>query len=329
MTWWPNFLSLLRGVIGLTLPFLILRPEPRFHLIALGLFAFGGMTDYWDGQIARKYNLQSLFGKIADPTMDKILILASLITFCSMGFFSMGWLVPIAAREIIVTFCRIGWYLEGKALGAEMGGKIKLVFQVLATGCGYVYLITLDYPFLTPLSGGFKMLLILLIAVTLLLTVGSGATFLYHNRGNFFSPFFARYAAAAGVGLIPFIPGTWGSVVGLALFLLTRVNGWLCFAAFLFVVAAGYWAVSRIDLSEQKDPQFVVVDEVAGIFITFIGIPISWTSLAAGFLLFRLFDSWKPYPLRRLEKLPHYWGILADDLGAGVYSWLVMLILFR
>lgn len=325
----PNFLSILRGVLGAVLPFLIFRYETHIHLIAFAIFIFAALTDYWDGKIARAHNLHSFFGKIADPITDKILILASLGAFCALGFFSVWWIVPIFAREIIVTFCRIGWVLEDRVVAAEKGGKIKLVSQVLATGACFVYLISLGYPFLTPLSDGLKIAMILLIAVALVLTLWSGLRFFSQNREAFLSPHFARFVAAAGVGLIPFIPGTWGSVMGLFIFLLVRINGWLCLATFLFLMAAGFWAVSRLDLSQHKDPQFVVMDEVGGIFVTFLGIPISWPSVLVGFLLFRLFDCWKPYPVRKLEGLPRFWGILADDLGAGVYAWLLMLFFFR
>jgi phosphatidylglycerophosphatase A len=94
-------------------------------------------------------------------------------------------------------------------------------------------------------------------------------------------------------------------------------------------MAAGVWAVSRLDLSKDKDPQFVVMDEVLGIFLTFFLVPISLKTALVGFLLFRLFDILKPFPCRRLEKLPRFWGIAADDLMAGFYSWLILFFFFR
>ena len=99
-------------------------------------------------------------------------------------------------------------------------------------------------------------------------------------------------------------------------------------ATFFLLLAIGYWAVSRLDLSIVKDPGFVVMDEVCGVFITFFLVPISFNALLAGFFLFRIFDIIKPYPLRNLEKLPGYWGILCDDLGAGFYSWIIMAYFF-
>ena len=80
--------------------------------------------------------------------------------------------------------------------------------------------------------------------------------------------------------------------------------------------------------SGQKDPGFVVIDEVAGQMIALIGCPLNWKYLLAGFILFRSFDIVKPFPLRRLEKLPAGTGIMMDDVGAGLYA-LVLLQAFR
>ncbi|MGA2811014.1 MAG: phosphatidylglycerophosphatase A [Candidatus Acidiferrum sp.] len=106
--------------------------------------------------------------------------------------------------------------------------------------------------------------------------------------------------------------------------------------------ALGVWSSSRVASSARHaDPQFVVIDEISGQMLTFVaGVPDSassstwrifepvqvfgfsfeWQILVAGFLLFRLFDIWKPFPIRRLEKLPGGWGIMADDWMAGIYA---------
>jgi phosphatidylglycerophosphatase A len=73
-----------------------------------------------------------------------------------------------------------------------------------------------------------------------------------------------------------------------------------------------------------KDPQFVVIDEVAGQLITLIAVPVSWKSLLLGFILFRGFDIVKPPPVRQLEHLPEGIGIVLDDVGAGLYALAIM-----
>jgi phosphatidylglycerophosphatase A len=76
--------------------------------------------------------------------------------------------------------------------------------------------------------------------------------------------------------------------------------------------------------SGGKDPQFVVIDEVAGQLITLIAAPVTWQSLLLGFILFRVFDIVKPPPVRQLERLPEGVGIVVDDVGAGLYGLAVM-----
>jgi phosphatidylglycerophosphatase A len=72
--------------------------------------------------------------------------------------------------------------------------------------------------------------------------------------------------------------------------------------------------------SGRKDPQFVVIDEVAGQAITLLFSPIGWRYALTAFILFRLFDITKPFPVRQLEHLPAGWGIVLDDVGAGLYA---------
>lgn len=158
--------------------------------------------------------------------------------------------------------------------------------------------------------------------------------------------------ATCGVGHVPVAPGTWGAALGVGLFWLFNIasgrafavataGGWnlasleaLRTTAFLLVlillVLIGIWAATRVEpLLGKKDPGAVVIDEVAGQVMTFIFVPrfAPWWMLFAGFLLFRLFDIWKPYPIHRLEALESGLGIMADDLLAAVYAGTVMSII--
>jgi len=76
--------------------------------------------------------------------------------------------------------------------------------------------------------------------------------------------------------------------------------------------------------SEQEDPSHVVIDEVAGQLIALIGVPLRWQSVILGFILFRVFDIWKPPPLRRLEQIEGGAGIVLDDVGAGLYALVIV-----
>lgn len=160
--------------------------------------------------------------------------------------------------------------------------------------------------------------------------------------------YLALAIATCGVGYLPLAPGTWGSLVGLGVYLVVRGAAMKVFfdlgatrnlnllhvyygvILFELVMAVGIawigtWAASRTEmLSGRKDPGKVVVDEVAGQFIALIPVPFmlepAWWAMILAFILFRLFDIVKPYPARKLESLPGGLGIMADDLIAGVYA---------
>jgi phosphatidylglycerophosphatase A len=98
----------------------------------------------------------------------------------------------------------------------------------------------------------------------------------------------------------------------------------------LLVTLVGIPAATRVvRASGLKDPQFVVIDEVAGQLVTLIAVPLSWKTFLAGFILFRGFDIVKPPPVRQLERLPEGTGIVLDDVAAGLYSLIVMHLLLH
>ena len=132
-------------------------------------------------------------------------------------------------------------------------------------------------------------------------------------------------AAGGGAGWVPIAPGTAGSAVGLLLVVLTGEEAvrqaWLAAAASLAALAS-IPAGQRV--FGDPDARQIVIDEIVGMVLTLWTIPHRWPLLAAGFVLFRVMDVLKPLPLRRLERLPGAWGVLLDDVGAGVYANLLL-----
>jgi|SRR5580658_5652908 phosphatidylglycerophosphatase A len=153
-------------------------------------------------------------------------------------------------------------------------------------------------------------------------------------------------ATALGLGYIPTAPGTFGSLAGVALFALfwsplfpsklrlldiyiddvyfvIQSRGFLTLAIIL-ISAVGVFVASRTaTYLGRKDPQIVVIDEVSGQLISYFGIGAAmpnWKYLLLGFILFRVFDIWKPFPARQAESLPGGLGIMADDWIAGIYA---------
>ena len=150
-----------------------------------------------------------------------------------------------------------------------------------------------------------------------------------------------------GLGWLPVAPGTWGSLPpALLLGLLGHfdIGLWGVRAVMgVVILSAGILCVclapATIVSTGRKDPGEVVVDEVAGQAVTFLAVPAAfwagatplqtWLTALAGFLLFRFFDISKIWPIRRLEKLPAGWGILADDLWAGIYAMVALALGIR
>jgi phosphatidylglycerophosphatase A len=126
-------------------------------------------------------------------------------------------------------------------------------------------------------------------------------------------------------------PGTAGSAVGVAIYLLTR--GWSAPAQIVLLLGitlVGLWAagVAEVEL-KREDPGPVVIDEVAGQLVTLLLTGVGWRGAIAGFFIFRVLDIIKPFPARRLERLHGGLGIMADDLMAGAYGLVVMMALVR
>jgi phosphatidylglycerophosphatase A len=166
--------------------------------------------------------------------------------------------------------------------------------------------------------------------------------------------YLALAIATCGVGYLPVAPGTLGALVGAGFYL--SVSGWfygvleanaqrtgsnllyvftpqLAFMLLLSftITMLGIWAATRTEkVIQRKDPSIVVIDEVAGQMIALLSGPFwlhTWWSVLTAFLLFRLFDIWKPYPIRRLEALESGLGIMADDVLAGAYALIVNSVL--
>jgi phosphatidylglycerophosphatase A len=147
-----------------------------------------------------------------------------------------------------------------------------------------------------------------------------------------------------GLGRLPVAPGTWGSLPPTIIFGLMNQLGTpsvvtsiiMATLAMAGSVICVKFAPAAIAATGKSDPGEVVVDEVAGQAVTFLFSPFLfteaatsgqiWLITALGFVLFRLFDIVKPWPIRKLEKLPNGWGVLADDLLAGVFAGIGLLV---
>lgn len=154
-------------------------------------------------------------------------------------------------------------------------------------------------------------------------------------------------ATGFGVGYAPVVPATWGSLAGVGIFLLARwgkdvflrwrqwgetgqaietaqnLTDAACLIFLVGLFLAGIAAASRTEkITGRKDARVIVIDEICGLLLVFFLLPaaVGWQMIAAGFIVFRIFDVLKPYPANRLEILPGGLGVMADDAMAGIYT---------
>lgn len=133
------------------------------------------------------------------------------------------------------------------------------------------------------------------------------------------------------IGNIPFAPGTFGSLLGLPLcFLLSKINLWVSVLFIVLFAALAVWICNKAQkLIQEKDPGCIVIDEISGMMLSLAGIPFNLISAAAGFVIFRLLDIFKPFPIRAIEKkISGGMGIVLDDIAAGIISNIILRIAF-
>ncbi|MDR3797399.1 MAG: phosphatidylglycerophosphatase A [Terracidiphilus sp.] len=138
-----------------------------------------------------------------------------------------------------------------------------------------------------------------------------------------------KVATFFGIGYLKPGPGTWGSVAAVLLWAAVaflkhpdpRTQFVVLLVWIVLAIAPGVPAATIVEReSGRTDPGFVVIDEVIGQWIALLGSPFDWRHGLIALVLFRLFDITKPFPVRRLERLPGGWGIIFDDVAAGLYA---------
>ncbi len=137
----PNLLTMSRIVLAAVIVLLLAHPFRGCYTLSLLLFALAGFTDYWDGYLARKYRLETDFGKLMDPLADKIMVAALFVSFVGiqlqprLGSLVPAWMVVvILSREFMVTGLRLLAVNKGRIISAGAWGKHKTVWQMLAIG---------------------------------------------------------------------------------------------------------------------------------------------------------------------------------------------------
>jgi phosphatidylglycerophosphatase A len=148
--------------------------------------------------------------------------------------------------------------------------------------------------------------------------------------------FYKFMATGFGSGWLPVAPGTWGAAVAVLMLYplyLLKLDGYqtnlvLCCSIVIFTWI-GVKACDALEDEWGEDPKHVVIDEMIGVWIALLGHPLSISNIVAAFILFRFFDIAKPLGIRQLENIKGGWGVMLDDVAAGVYANIVLQILFE
>lgn len=188
----PNLLTV--GRIGLTGLFMLalFAHSPAGRLWALGFFALAALTDLFDGWLARRWHQESAFGVLMDPIADKVLVLAAFLSFVELRLVPAWMVVLIVSREFLITGLRLVAVRQGKVLAAERGGKHKTVSQMVAIVAVLLYLVIRDLVVARAAPATLAAVerwggagVAALMAVTVILTLTSGVSFLWKHRGLF------------------------------------------------------------------------------------------------------------------------------------------------
>lgn len=136
-------------------------------------------------------------------------------------------------------------------------------------------------------------------------------------------------ATGFGSGYAPIAPGTAGAAVGclllgLYIYFIGIGNYWYFQLGFLiitiFTTIIGAIATREVEKEWGEDPSKVVIDEIIGVWISLLFLPLTWQNILLGFILFRIFDIAKPFGIRKLEAIKNGWGVMLDDVLAGIYA---------
>ena len=132
------------------------------------------------------------------------------------------------------------------------------------------------------------------------------------------------------IGYLPLAPGSMASIAGVLIYVLFQSNAFVYAALLAVIIFLGFRMSDRMEeLVGSKDPSCIVIDEVAGIMISFWGLPWNWSVIITAYFVFRAFDMFKIYPANRLEDMKGGVGVMMDDIIAGVYTWITMHLAVR
>ncbi|MFH0839581.1 MAG: CDP-diacylglycerol--glycerol-3-phosphate 3-phosphatidyltransferase [Candidatus Omnitrophota bacterium] len=174
----PNKLTILRMVLAVVFLFFLFAHGAIYKILAFLTFLIAALSDFFDGYIAKKYNMISDFGRLMDPIADKVLVIAAFLAFVEMDIVPAWMVVIIIFREFVVTGMRLLALQKREVIEATMGGKHKTVSQMASIFIILLFIIFREFG--RPFPEG---IILVLMAITVILTIISGTSFFLRNRG--------------------------------------------------------------------------------------------------------------------------------------------------
>ncbi len=317
----PNVLTFLR--ILLTPVFVILLWQ-KYLLFAFLVFTFAAFTDLWDGFFARRLQQVSTFGAFLDPLADKVLVISAFGAFCFLGIIKLWIVLLIVLRDVVVTFLRFTASRGNGVMATSLFAKRKTALQIIAIYIIFAHLLLSPWGEISFWSGKAVDVAMYLVVG---LTVYSGFVYLSKNRKflkdiSWARLFLETVASFFGLGYIPPCPGTFASAAVAIIFFFTPAVSSLLFLLFLVsLFFSGVWISKKVAAaSKQRDPSKIVIDEVVGMLIALFMVPKNAGFYILSFGIFRFFDVVKIFPINKIEKLPRGWGVMLDDVVAGIFT---------
>ncbi|HBS47725.1 TPA: CDP-diacylglycerol--glycerol-3-phosphate 3-phosphatidyltransferase [Candidatus Dependentiae bacterium] len=331
----PNILTLFR--ILLTPLFLYFIFNENHYFIAIVIFTIASITDFFDGKVARKYNANSEFGKFLDPLADKVLILSTFAAFYFLNIIPLWFLIIIFIRDLLITCLRIFMIKTGNSLQTSKNAKFKTTFQFIFIYFLFLFLLCKFYfaseiQLLVIASSYILPIFTFFIAFS---TIESAMDYLHKIKAiNQSKVVFKTYEFLTTffyIGKIKYAPGTIASFIAMLLFLFLPQVQTITFFQILFILFT-LGVVSSKFVAEklgQKDPAQIVIDEVVGMWFATFMLPQNFVWYFATFFIFRFFDIFKPFLIKKVEKINGGLGIMLDDILAAFYTNLIIFILMR
>lgn len=337
----PNLISFLRVLLAPLFFVLICSHDEGTVRIAVIVFILGALTDYFDGWLARRRKEVSAFGAFFDPLADKVFTSTAFVALAFIEIFPFWMVFIVIARDVGTTLLRVYADSLNRSIVTSRNAKVKTFLQ-MAFIVYVLLLIWFKYleglPFVQDTASWLlasNITYIMMFALTIhtvwtsidyLLSNGYLVRYFWKNdAANFLR---IAFVSIFGVGFLPKMPGTFGSLAALLILLIPLSYTGILVSAVVATII-GVMVIGNVEKRHGSDPHCVVIDEAIGMWLILSApmIPHTWFWVLIGFVLFRIFDIWKPFPIGWLNNHSGAIWVIADDVMAALYSIIIMLLL--